>query len=144
MNREITRGNVRDLVHKGLKPVHWCMHCKTALAQAEVEYEDGTKRIVPYPRMKNMSLGEKFVKERYRKFVERGHTDEFSWKWPVFAQRMAFLAANDPKNLPSQVILRRHWNTYEKMSDPKPEGYNDYAYYKYVVDQDKLKRDKGW
>src|SRR4029450_1742326 len=24
----------------GLKPVHWCMRCKTALAQAEVEYED--------------------------------------------------------------------------------------------------------
>ena len=30
----------RGLVYKGLKPVHWCMHCKTALAQAEVEYED--------------------------------------------------------------------------------------------------------
>ena len=28
------------LVYKGLKPVHWCMHCKTALAEAEVEYED--------------------------------------------------------------------------------------------------------
>src|SRR6185436_14689746 len=30
----------RGLVYKGLKPVHWCMHCKTALAQAEVEYEN--------------------------------------------------------------------------------------------------------
>src|SRR5262249_4012417 len=30
----------RGIVYKGLKPVHWCMHCKTALAQAEVEYED--------------------------------------------------------------------------------------------------------
>jgi len=36
--REFGRFVGRDLVHKGLKPVHWCMHCKTALAQAEVEY----------------------------------------------------------------------------------------------------------
>ena len=38
--REFGRLVGRGLVHKGLKPVHWCMHCKTALAQAEVEYED--------------------------------------------------------------------------------------------------------
>ncbi len=38
--REFGRFVGRGLVHKGLKPVHWCMHCKTALAQAEVEYED--------------------------------------------------------------------------------------------------------
>jgi isoleucyl-tRNA synthetase len=38
--REFGRFVGRGLVYKGLKPVHWCMHCKTALAQAEVEYED--------------------------------------------------------------------------------------------------------
>jgi len=27
-------------LHKGLKPVHWCMDCASALAEAEVEYED--------------------------------------------------------------------------------------------------------
>ena len=32
----------RDLVYKGKKPVHWCIHCRTALAEAEVEYEDHT------------------------------------------------------------------------------------------------------
>src|SRR4051812_10528839 len=30
----------RKLVYKGKKPVHWCIHCRTALAEAEVEYED--------------------------------------------------------------------------------------------------------
>jgi isoleucyl-tRNA synthetase len=30
----------RALVSKGKKPVHWCIHCRTALAEAEVEYED--------------------------------------------------------------------------------------------------------
>ena len=40
--REFGRFVGRGAVYKGLKPVHWCMHCKTALAQAEVEYEEQT------------------------------------------------------------------------------------------------------
>jgi isoleucyl-tRNA synthetase len=30
----------KGYVYRGLKPVHWCMRCRTALAEAEVEYED--------------------------------------------------------------------------------------------------------
>src|SRR2546421_8815677 len=30
----------QGVVYKGKKPVHWCIHCRTALAEAEVEYED--------------------------------------------------------------------------------------------------------
>ncbi|MEZ5399334.1 MAG: isoleucine--tRNA ligase [Bryobacteraceae bacterium] len=30
----------RGYVYKGLKPVNWCLSCRTALAEAEVEYED--------------------------------------------------------------------------------------------------------
>jgi isoleucyl-tRNA synthetase len=29
-------------LHKGFKPVHWCMDCGSALAEAEVEYKDKT------------------------------------------------------------------------------------------------------
>ena len=29
-------------VYKGLRPVHWCPHCQTALAEAEIEYKDRT------------------------------------------------------------------------------------------------------
>jgi isoleucyl-tRNA synthetase len=32
----------QGMVYKGKKPVHWCMHCRTALAEAEVEYEAHT------------------------------------------------------------------------------------------------------
>ena len=32
----------RGLVYKGKKPVHWCIHCRTALAEAEVEYDEHT------------------------------------------------------------------------------------------------------
>ena len=33
-------------VYKGLKPVHWCLSCRTALAEAEVEYEDHSSQSI--------------------------------------------------------------------------------------------------
>ena len=38
-------------VYKGLKPVHWCTHDRTALAEAEVEYENHTSSTI-YVRFK--------------------------------------------------------------------------------------------
>ena len=40
--RSLGRFCERGLVYKGKKPVHWCIHCRTALAEAEVEYDDHT------------------------------------------------------------------------------------------------------
>ena len=40
--RSLGRFVERELVYKGKKPVHWCIHCRTALAEAEVEYESHT------------------------------------------------------------------------------------------------------
>jgi isoleucyl-tRNA synthetase len=40
-------------VYKGLRPVHWCISCQTALAEAEVEYKEHTSHSVyvkfPFP-----------------------------------------------------------------------------------------------
>jgi isoleucyl-tRNA synthetase len=38
--RALGRFVEHGLVYKGKKPVHWCIHCRTALAEAEVEYAD--------------------------------------------------------------------------------------------------------
>ncbi|MDH5651164.1 MAG: isoleucine--tRNA ligase [Gammaproteobacteria bacterium] len=38
LGRIIDKGHL----HKGAKPVHWCIDCGSALAEAEVEYEDKT------------------------------------------------------------------------------------------------------
>jgi isoleucyl-tRNA synthetase len=38
LSRIIDKGHL----HKGSKPVHWCVDCGSALAEAEVEYEDKT------------------------------------------------------------------------------------------------------
>ena len=32
----------KDYIKKGYKPVHWCIDCKSSLAEAEVEYQDKT------------------------------------------------------------------------------------------------------
>ena len=49
----------QDMVYKGKKPVHWCTHCRTALAEAEVEYEPHTSPsiYVEFP-MKEESVAE--------------------------------------------------------------------------------------
>ena len=40
--RALGRFVEQGMVYKGKKPVHWCVHCRTALAEAEVEYEPHT------------------------------------------------------------------------------------------------------
>ncbi|URA11308.1 isoleucine--tRNA ligase [Thermospira aquatica] len=30
----------KGLIYRGLRPVHWCLHCCTSLAEAEIEYHD--------------------------------------------------------------------------------------------------------
>ena len=36
----------QGVVYKGKKPVHWCLHCRTALAEAEVEHAAHTSRSI--------------------------------------------------------------------------------------------------
>ena len=40
IERELGKFVEKGAVYRGRKPVHWCIHCKTALAEAEVEYEN--------------------------------------------------------------------------------------------------------
>ena len=36
----------KGAVYRGTKPVHWCTHCHTALAEAEIEYHDVTSMAI--------------------------------------------------------------------------------------------------
>jgi isoleucyl-tRNA synthetase len=40
--RSLGRIQARGYLYQGAKPVHWCLDCRSALAEAEVEYEDRT------------------------------------------------------------------------------------------------------
>lgn len=37
---------LKGYVYRGLKPIHWCSHCETALALAEIEYENYTSHSI--------------------------------------------------------------------------------------------------
>ncbi len=49
-------------VYKGLKPVHWCLDCRSALAEAEVEYEekDSPAIDVSFPFVDRAELARRF------------------------------------------------------------------------------------
>jgi len=40
--KSLSELNKKGFIYRGLKPVNWCAVCETALAEAEVEYEDHT------------------------------------------------------------------------------------------------------
>lgn len=53
-------------VYKGKKPVHWCPHCQTALAEAEIEYEDrkSPSIYVKFPMISDLSQRFPELKEK--------------------------------------------------------------------------------
>ncbi|MDD2679552.1 MAG: isoleucine--tRNA ligase [Candidatus Omnitrophica bacterium] len=53
----------KGYIYRGLKPVNWCFKCETALAEAEVEYEDHTSPSV-FVKFK-LEAGNDFPKESY-------------------------------------------------------------------------------
>jgi isoleucyl-tRNA synthetase len=58
--REFGKFLLNGSVYKGKKPVHWCPTCKTALAEAEVKYEDHRSSSI-YVRFKMVSeIGKNF------------------------------------------------------------------------------------
>ncbi len=71
--REFGKFLLNGSVYKGKKPVHWCVTCKTALAEAEVKYEDHRSpsiyvkfRMVSPPRGKEIQISDLIpsIKER--------------------------------------------------------------------------------
>jgi len=47
-------------IFKGLKPIHWCSNCQTALAEAEIEYEDHKSPSIFVRFEFNSNVNEKF------------------------------------------------------------------------------------
>ncbi|AIE83404.1 hypothetical protein OP10G_0036 [Fimbriimonas ginsengisoli Gsoil 348] len=106
---------------------------------SEVIYRDGTKKYYLYPRMFLLPLPNKYAQERYRKYFERANDEGYTYLWPLFARRIAYLNDN-PKNPPVSVRLTRHW--YQVMPPDKPQwkDYNKFMYYEYAVDQKELQK----
>jgi hypothetical protein len=108
---------------------------------AIVTYKDGSEKVYQYPRIYLLSIPEKFMKERYRKFYERVNQDQHPQLWAPFAQRIANLNDN-PANPPVTVKLRRHWKQILAPGKKQPDEYKEFIYYVHAVDPKKLAQDR--
>jgi len=106
---------------------------------AVIHYKDGSTSIYLYPRMFLLSIPEKYLKERYRKFFERAHAEEYPYLWAPFALRVALLNYKDPKNPPIKVDLRRHWQYVADPGQVQATTYDSYVYYSGIINQPDLK-----
>jgi isoleucyl-tRNA synthetase len=96
----------QGIVYKGKKPVHWCIHCRTALAEAEVEYEDHTSPSI------------------YVEFPVDPHSaEELAKRIPALAGRQAsvLIWTTTPWTIPSNLAIAFHpdfeYGVYEVPGD---------------------------
>ncbi len=100
---------------------------------AEIEYADGQVVPVEYPRIKHMPIPQKYVNERYRKFTERLHPIDQSYKWAQFAYRMAYLNPRADGAVPTKVRLFKHFRIYPKAFQKEPVA-QDEQFFELIVD----------
>ncbi len=76
-------------VYKGKKPVHWCAHCRTALAEAEIEYKD---------------------RESPSIFVKFPLVSDLSKKFPALQGKQVFVLiwTTTPWTLPANLAIAFH------------------------------------
>ena len=117
-------------------------------SDAEVTYLLGQTKTFSYPHIKNLSLGQKFIYERHRKFYERVNMDtvQAAYLRATFAQSIAFQMADDPQNPPVKVVVTTHFLPVPRHDKPvaAEPPYSKILLIAYVVDQHKLFADKGW
>ncbi|MGB8597340.1 MAG: hypothetical protein WCD48_17710 [Candidatus Sulfotelmatobacter sp.] len=122
----------------------WDMFAPTpALANSYVEaivvYKDGSRRIWSFPRMEQLSLSDRYFRERYRKFSENLQNDQNDALWPDVARRIA-RANSTPSNPAKTVILVQRWSPIVPRADGsyQPEPWDQHVLYGYGVKREDL------
>jgi len=120
---------------------NWDMFAPTPLmlntyVEAEVIFHNGTVRTWDFPRMEKLSLFDRYLKERYRKFaVDNVRNDEHSALWPDVARFIA-RANNEASNPPVAVVLYRYWSQIKPpLADgtPQSDPWVRYRFFLYAV-----------
>lgn len=74
--------------------------------EASLTYMDGSKKTWTYPRMEQMNLREKFLKERYRKFAEYLQMDETDELLPDAARFIARMNSSPDQPVKTVIIVQ--------------------------------------
>lgn len=110
---------------------------------ADVVYKDGAIFRFHYPRVYELSLNEKYLKERYRKFFENVNLADQSYARPYVAQRIALECFKDPANPPVTVKIIANQYRIQPPGKPQLKEYTQTEIGAYAVNQAKLFQDKG-
>jgi hypothetical protein len=84
--------------------------------EALVLYEDGNTRNWKFPRMELLNWKDRYLKERYRKFVENLKEDKNAALWPDVAIFVARLNNDRPVRV-KMVFLIRYWSAISPRAD---------------------------
>ncbi len=101
---------------------------------------DGKLHTWRFPRMEQLSLSQRYSKERYRKFVENLPEDKNSALWPDAARYLARLY-NNPANPPEIVLLIRYWTAIapQAKEPPDPTQERAHIFFEYHLKPEDLK-----
>jgi isoleucyl-tRNA synthetase len=91
-------------VYKGKRPVHWCIHCRTALAEAEIEYRDKTSPSI---------------------YVRFEVASDLGTKFPALAGRRVYVViwTTTPWTLPANMAIAFHPEAEYAAADVNGEVY---------------------
>ncbi|MFZ3073367.1 MAG: isoleucine--tRNA ligase [Thermodesulfobacteriota bacterium] len=103
---ELGKVHAKGLLYKGKKPVHWCASCKTALAEAEVEYTDKTSPSV------------------YVKFQVKSDPTGILQKFPK-SRHFFIIWTTTPWTLPANLAIAVHPDINYSGIEVRPEGRED-------------------
>lgn len=111
-----------------------------AHVEAIVIHKDGHVQNWTFPRMEQLSVSERYLKERYRKYVENLRQDANVALWPDAARHIARLN-DDVSNPPEIVILVRYWSDIVPRADLsyEPQRTHRQIFYEYKVGPEDLK-----
>src|ERR1700733_450155 len=109
--------------------------------EAIILYKDRSSQLWSFPRMENLSLTQRYIKERYRKYEDNLQNNDNSELWLDAARRVARLNS-DAANPAQTVLLVVRWSD---IIIPRTDGSYDRApwdvnvFYSYPVKPEDLK-----
>lgn len=118
-------------------PTPWNLN---SYVEAIVIYKDGSRKPWAFPRMEQLSLTQRFLQERYRKFTEALQRDENDALWADVARRIARLNST-PSNPVKTVILVQKWSPIVPSADGvyHPQPWDQHVLYGYGVKPEDLR-----
>jgi hypothetical protein len=108
--------------------------------EANIIYKDGSRSTWAFPRMDQLSLTERYVKERYRKYAENLASEANDALLPDAARYVARLNST-PSHPPRTVILVQKWSRIIPRADGPyvSEPWDQHVLYGYGVKPEDLK-----